>query len=85
MVDVKKVVSSDRGAIVMSILLGFGIATLFRKTCLRRSCIVFEAPPKDVLTKGILKYNGKCYQNEPHHVKCNDNQNKVRFAKAGIW
>jgi hypothetical protein len=85
MVDVKKIVSSDRGAIVMSILLGFGIATLFRKACLTRDCIVFEAPSKEMLTQGILKYDGKCYQNEPEHVQCDRKKKKVHFKKDWFW
>jgi hypothetical protein len=85
MVDVKKIVSSDRGAIVMSILLGFGIATLFRKACLTRDCIVFEAPPKEQLTKGILKYDGKCYKNEAEHVKCDKKKKQVHFKKNWFW
>lgn len=85
MVDVKKIVSSDRGAIVMSVLLGFGLATLFRKACITRDCIMFEAPDKEVLTKGILKYDGKCYKNKPEHVKCDKKKKQVRFKNNWFW
>lgn len=85
MVDIKKIVSSERGAIVMSIILGIGLATMFRQNCKKRDCIVFEAPPEEVLAKGILKYDGKCYKNEAQHVKCDKKKKQVRFKSNWFW
>ena len=33
------------GRIVIPILLGLGLATLFRKVCKDRSCLIFHAAP----------------------------------------
>jgi hypothetical protein len=83
--DIKKIVSSENGAIVMSIIMGIGLATLFRQHCTQRDCIVFEAPSKDFLTKGILKYDNKCYKNDPEHVQCNKNKKKVHFKNNWFY
>lgn len=85
MINIKSIIGSDRGAIVMSVLLGFGISTLFRKACLNRSCIVFEAPSKEMLTNGIFKYDNKCYKNTPEHVKCSKTLKSVSFATPKLY
>lgn len=83
--DIKKIVSSENGAIVMSIIMGIGLATLFRQHCKNRDCIVFEAPSKEFLTKGILKYDNKCYKNTPEHVQCSKTKKKVRFQNNWFY
>lgn len=83
--DIKKIIDSDRAAIVMSIILGLGVATIFRKICTEKDCVIFEPPSKDFLTKGILKYDNKCYQNETQHVRCDKNKKKVRFKTSWLW
>jgi hypothetical protein len=40
----RRLIYSEVGKYVMSILLGLGLATLFRKVCNDRSCLVFHAP-----------------------------------------
>jgi hypothetical protein len=40
---IKSLLNSTKGKIIVSILLGFGIATLFRKSCENRKCLVFIA------------------------------------------
>ena len=40
----RRLIYSDFGKYIISILLGLGLATLFRKVCDDRNCIVFKAP-----------------------------------------
>ena len=42
--NLKRLIHSDIGRIIISILLGLGLATLFRKVCNDRSCMIFKAP-----------------------------------------
>ena len=60
MFNIKKFISSRSGVIIMSIILGLGLSTLFRMSCNSRSCIVYNAP--DFSKKKIIKYNDKCYK-----------------------
>ena len=39
--ELKTFINSGKGRIILSILLGFGIATLFRKACKDRNCLNF--------------------------------------------
>ena len=44
-INLGKFVHTETGKIIMSILLGFGLASLFRTVCKGNNCILFRAPP----------------------------------------
>jgi hypothetical protein len=71
MISLVKVIQSKTGRIIVSILLGLGLATLFRKVCNERNCLVFRPPDMDELRKNTYKYNNKCYQFKEKAMKCN--------------
>jgi len=70
MVNIKELINSNTGAIIISIILGLGIAALFKKSCEGGKCIVFQAPPKDISNK-IYKQDSKCIKFTPETTKCN--------------
>jgi hypothetical protein len=51
-IGLTKLMNSSKGKIIFSIILGFGIATLFRKVCKDRNCIVFKAPELNNIVDG---------------------------------
>lgn len=65
---------------VLAILIGFGLATIFRKACNERSCLVFKGPKIDELTDKKFKYDGKCYSFTPEIGKCKKSKKTVHFA-----
>jgi hypothetical protein len=67
------------GKIVMSILLGFGLASLFKSACKNNNCLVFHAPPLDDFKDKIYKNNGKCVKYNPVATKCNTHIKTVNF------
>ena len=74
-----KFVHTETGKIIMSILLGFGLASLFRTVCKDHNCLVFHAPPLDDFKDKIYKDNGKCVKYIPIATKCNTNAKTVLF------
>jgi len=74
-----KFVHSERGKILMSILLGLGLASLFRKVCKAHNCLTFYAPPLDDLKDKIYKNNGKCIKYVPVATKCTINAKTITF------
>ena len=46
---------TENGKIIISILLGLGLATLFRKGCTGKNCIEFKAPTLENIKKKIYK------------------------------
>ena len=53
-----------------SVLLGLGLATLFRKACSSRNCLVFKAPSMENIKGRIFGYNDKCYKYEEQNSTC---------------
>ena len=78
--NLKRLIYSDVGRIVISIILGLGLATLFRKVCKERDCLVFHAPKLDKIKNQVFKFKNKCYQFEEEIEKCDDNKKIVNFA-----
>ena len=69
-----KFFDSERGSIILSILWGFGLATLFQKVCEDRSCIVIKGIPPGRIENRVYNYNNKCYKYVHHAVECDKNK-----------
>lgn len=80
MVEIGKFVHTSTGKILMSIILGLGIAALFRKACKNKRCILFKAPPLEELKDKIYKFDNKCYTYITKQTKCDKNKKIVHFA-----
>ena len=69
----KSLIHSEKGKIVISILLGFGIATLFRKSCTdsngNNTCAHYQIKKPDEST---FESDGKCYTIKQIQTKCSD-------------
>ena len=72
-------VHTETGKIIMSILLGFGLASLFRTVCKDKDCVIFHAPPLDKFQDKIYKNGDKCYKYNPVATKCDANTKIVDF------
>lgn len=77
--DLKSILHSKNGRILMSILLGIGIASLFRKACKERNCLVFKAPSMDKIKNKIFKFDDKCYTYTENLKHCDKNKQTVEF------
>ena len=71
-------IKTDVGKIVISMILGFGFAALFRASCKGKNCVVYKGAPLEDLDK-IYTFNSKCYKFEPQHVKCNEKKQIISF------
>lgn len=69
-------VHSSTGKILMSIILGLGLATFFRAVCKGRNCKIVSSPPLEEIEEQIYKFDSKCYKMEKNAVKC-DNKHKI--------
>ncbi len=77
---IKKIFMSDFGGILISILLGFGLASLFRKTCKGKECIVFKGPPLEEVKDQIYEHEKDCYVFNEHSIKCGNKEKSVEFT-----
>ena len=75
-----KFVHSYTGKIIMSIILGIGLATFFRSVCKGRNCRVISSPPIEEIEGQTYKFNDKCYTFEQNAIDCKTNNNTVKIA-----
>ena len=76
----RRLLYSEVGRYIISILLGLGLATLFRKVCNERNCIVFKGPALNKVKGQVFKFNDRCYQFQEKIEKCDDTKKIVNFA-----
>ena len=75
--NVNRILYGTYSKYVFSIILGFGLATLFRKVCNDKNCIRFVGPNiKDVDNK-VYKFNDTCYKFKPKAVSCSKSKKQV--------
>jgi hypothetical protein len=74
-----KFVHTETGRIIMSIILGFGFASLFRTVCKDKKCLIFRAAPLEEFNEKIYKNGDKCVKYTPIATKCSLNAKTIYF------
>lgn len=72
--NVQRLLNSKSGQIAISIILGFGLATLFRQVCKDKNCITFHGPV--ISADDIYKHDEKCQKYSLESAKC-DSTKKI--------
>ena len=67
------------GKYIVSIIIALGIASLFRKVCTGRDCIVLHGPPLDKIKDKIYGYNNKCYNFKEKAIACGTAPKQVLY------
>jgi hypothetical protein len=65
-----EVLESETGRIILSILLGFGLATMFQKACSGNSCMVIRGPSIQEIKNKYYKIDDDCYTYTPVVTRC---------------
>jgi hypothetical protein len=73
---INRILEHPVGSVVVSIILGLGLAALFRKACTDNRCIVIKGPPVKEIQQFHYKLNDDCYKYEPYVVDCEENDKK---------
>jgi hypothetical protein len=74
------ILRSNYGKLVISLILGFGLSTLFRKSCKDKECLKFEGPSLDKMKDQTYKHEDKCYQFNATSTVCTAKKRTVRFT-----
>lgn len=53
---------SSAGCLIISSVLGLGLATMFRRVCKDGRCIVLEGPDRRLVERYIWRSNDTCYK-----------------------
>jgi len=74
---IKNFLESKSGVFLLSVILGLGLACIFKMSCDSESCLVYKAP--DYSEKKIIKYNDKCYEAHEHMETCDANKEIIEY------
>lgn len=75
----KRFFYTHAGQVIISVLLGLGIATLFRKVCNDKNCIEFRGPPISAVENKIFHYDDRCYTYQSRATSCRDDRKTVKL------
>ena len=67
---ITRIMESEIGTNIISVILGLGLASLFRKVCRDKDCVVIKGPKLNSIKDKIFKVDDKCYQYEPVATSC---------------
>ena len=82
-VAMHNIIYTDRGRFVLSIILGLGLATLFKRICHEKNCFKFIGPKQNDLRDQIFSFdsdNSKCFKMKEEMVKCDSNKKIINFS-----
>jgi len=76
----KRLLYTPIGKILISIVLGIGLATLFRKVCNDKNCIVYNGPVIQDIDNKVYKHGDKCYRYSFVSDTCNQDKRILDIA-----
>ena len=76
----ERFVQTETGRTLMSVILGVGLATLFKVSCKDRNCLLMKAPALEQFKDKIYKVDDKCYTFNSTQTKCDTTKEIYEFA-----
>ena len=76
----KRLLYTDLGVFFVSVLLGFGLATLFRKACEGKNCINFNGPVISEIDGKTYKYGEYCYKYKLDAAPCDSMKKTIEIS-----
>lgn len=73
----QRLLNTKLGQFFISVLLGIGLASLFRRVCTEKNCLRFNGPIISEFDKNIYKYDEKCYKYSVSPATCNKTTKNV--------
>jgi hypothetical protein len=67
-----EIVDTNAGSIMISVIIGLGLASFFRKICKDGRCIIIKGPDVNDITQNVYKLDNECYKYTPTTTKCTD-------------
>ena len=84
MPHLEKFVHTPNGKIIMSMILGLGLASLFRQVCNNYNCVHFVAPALSKIQNKIFAFGDKCISYSYVPMQCPANGNQILPFESGF-
>jgi hypothetical protein len=78
--NIKRLLYTDFGHILLSIMLGLGLATMFREVCEGKNCLVFNGPVINEIDGKTYKFGEYCHKYKLNPVSCNSTKKIIKIS-----
>ena len=78
--QLQRLLYSDTGRNIISIVLGIGLAALFQKVCKDKDCVVFNGPIISEVDGKIFQHGEKCYRYDISSTSCDKNKKVIPMS-----
>lgn len=82
MVDWLSVMDKPIVATVISALIGFGIAAMFRPLCKGPECVILRGPPVNDVRNAVYQFGSKCIEFQTKPIQCPAKGSTVPVVEA---
>jgi hypothetical protein len=79
-IDFKRLLYSDAGKNIISVVLGIGLASLFQKVCKDKDCIIFSGPIISEVDNKIFKHDDNCYKYDIISTSCDKDKRIIEMS-----
>ena len=80
--NLKRLLNTQIGVAIISILLGLGLATLFYKACDGKQCLHFNGPLISEIDGKTYKFGEECYKYSFHSSPCDATKKIIDIGNA---
>jgi hypothetical protein len=70
MLNISRILNTTLGRVIISLLLGLGLATMFRKACSDGNCLSFNGPVISEVDGKTFKFGEYCYKYDLFPAQC---------------
>lgn len=70
---IENILDNRTGQIIISIILGLGLAVMFSSACIGRNCYIIKGPNPNVMKDKVYQFDKQCYQFNPYVSGCKKN------------
>ena len=67
---ITKIMDTEYGSLIISIIIGLGLASFFKKVCKNGRCVIIKGPAINEINKNIYKIDDECYKYTPYVTNC---------------
>lgn len=80
MFNIKRLLYTPVGKILISVILGLGLASLFRKVCHDKDCMSFRGPIIDDISGRVFQYGDDCYKYKQRAISCDTSKKIIELS-----
>ena len=82
--NLKRLLYTEFGQLLISIMLGLGLATIFREACEGKNCLIFNGPVINEIDGKIYKFGEYCHKYILNPVSCNKTKKIIEISDPSV-